>query len=68
MLMPKAPDNRPSIDAVGLLSPRSILWIIARDAPARSASSLSDQARDSRSIRIRALMRWLRLSSIVFIA
>ncbi len=35
--MPKAPERRPSIEAVGLLSPRSILWIIAREAPARSA-------------------------------
>ncbi len=30
--MPKAPERRPSIEAVGLLSPRSILWIIAASA------------------------------------
>ncbi len=57
ILMPKAPERRPSIDAVGLLSPRSILWIIAREAPARSAGSFSDQPRDSRSMRMRALIR-----------
>ena len=57
ILMPKAPERRPSIEAVGLLSPRSILWIIAREAPARSARSFSDQPRDSRSMRMRALMR-----------
>jgi hypothetical protein len=43
--------------AVGLLSPRSILWIIARETPARSASSLRDHPRDSRSRRILALIR-----------
>ena len=32
--MPNAPDSLASSAAVGLLSPRSILWIIARDTPA----------------------------------
>ena len=39
------------------VSPRSILWIIAREAPARSARSFNDQPRDSRSMRMRALIR-----------
>jgi hypothetical protein len=43
ILMPNAPDSLASSAAVGLLSPRSILRIIARDTLARSARSLSDQ-------------------------
>ncbi|VFS57286.1 Uncharacterised protein [Kluyvera cryocrescens] len=57
MLMPKAPDSLANSAAVGLLSPRSILWIIARETLARSARSLSDQPRDSRSMRILAPIR-----------
>jgi hypothetical protein len=57
MLKLKAPDSRASSMAVGELSPRSILWIIARDTPDFSASSLSDHPRASRSIRMRAPMR-----------
>jgi|GEM_PF-6694451 len=56
MLSPKAPDNLPSRVAVGLLSPRSTLWIIARETPARWASSVSDQSRLCRSILMRAPM------------
>src|SRR3954462_2941089 len=62
---PNAPDRRPSSIAVGLDSPRSILLIIARDTPERSASSPSDQPRVSRSSFRRAAMRGVGSSILV---
>ncbi len=57
MLRLKAPASLASEVAVGLLSPRSILWIMARDTPEFSARLVSDQPRLSRSARIRAPIR-----------
>ena len=57
MLRLNAPESRASSVAVGLLSPRSTLWIMARETPDFSARSLSDHPRASRSRRTRAPIR-----------
>src|SRR3977135_298030 len=47
--MPSAADRRPSKAAVGCASPRSILPIIARETPERSARALAESSRASRA-------------------
>jgi hypothetical protein len=42
--MPSAPESRPSRTAVGWASPRSILVIIARETPERSASAFTERS------------------------
>ena len=49
--MRSAADKRPSRAAVGCTSPRSILPIIARETPERSASALADSSWVSRAAR-----------------
>jgi L-amino acid N-acyltransferase YncA len=56
-VIPNAPDKCPSRAAVGLVSPRSILLIIAFETPDRSANSASDQERALRSSRMRLASR-----------
>src|ERR1700761_2557210 len=53
-LSSRAADSLPRTTAVGLLSPRSILLIIARDTPDASASRSIDQPRPCRSRRRRS--------------
>src|ERR1700760_4314412 len=53
MLSSSAAESLPSTTAVGLLSPRSILLIIARDTPDAAASRSIGQPRPCRTVRSR---------------
>src|SRR5689334_871336 len=62
--MPSAADNRPSSTAVGCDPPRSILAIIARETPDRSASPVTVSPRAARAACTVSAMEVARRSDI----